>query len=129
MKAIFLLLIIGLCLTGCAKKNKSTLPADEAQRYEFKGKIIEISDPEKKIAKIQHEEIKGFMSAMTMKFPIKDDANFAKLTVGESITATLVYNPADNRSWLENLVIVKSGEAAPVPAGSNAIPGASAAGH
>lgn len=100
--------MVGIGLTGCEKKVAAPAQTAALQRHDFKGKIVEISDKEKKIAKIQHDEIKGFMAAMTMKFPVKDEANFAKLEVGDNITATLIYNPNDNRSWLENLVITKS---------------------
>jgi Cu/Ag efflux protein CusF len=118
--SIFPIILLCLFVIGCEKKVTAPAQLAAVQRHELKGKVVEISDLEKKIAKIQHEEIKDFMSAMTMKFPIKDDANFAKLAVGDNITATLIYNPNDNRSWLEGLVITKN---TPIPAASaNAAP-------
>jgi Cu/Ag efflux protein CusF len=41
------------------------------------------------------------MSAMTMGYPIKDPAEFSKLTVGEAITAT-VYVKGDEM-WVANI--------------------------
>ncbi len=119
-------IIICLLVSACEKKVAAPAQTTALKRYDFKGKIVEISDKEKKIAKIQHEEIKGFMSAMTMKFPVKDDANFAKLEAGDSLTAILIYNPNDNRSWLENLAITKgapvAGVVASPPASATPIP-------
>jgi Cu/Ag efflux protein CusF len=99
-----MLLTFCLCFAACERKVGA--PTGETKRYELKGKVVEV-EQEKKRLKVAHEEIKGFMAAMTMWFPVKDDANFSQAAVGDSITATLVYNPADNRSWLENLKVAK----------------------
>ena len=106
-----LLLALTLCLSLAACERKASAPthSGETKRYEFKGKVVEV-DKEKKRLKVAHEEIKDFMAAMTMWFPVKDEANFGKVEVGDQLTATLVYNSGDNRSWLENLSVVQSGK-------------------
>ena len=106
-----LLLTFTLCLslTACERKASAPTHNSETKRYEFKGKVVEV-DKEKKRLKVDHEEIKDFMAAMTMWFAVKDEANFGKTEVGDQVTAILVYNAGDNRSWLENLNIVKSGK-------------------
>jgi len=53
------------------------------------------------VATIKHEEIKGFMGAMTMGYQVKDPAEFSKLSVGEPITAT-VYQTTDDM-WIGNI--------------------------
>lgn len=53
------------------------------------------------VATIKHEAIPGFMGAMTMGYPVKDPAEFSKLSVGEPITAT-VYEKGDD-FWIGNI--------------------------
>jgi protein SCO1/2 len=55
-------------------------------------------DPSGHIAKINAQEIKGYMEAMTMEYPIKDQAEFATLHVGDHITATVFVQ--DLNYWL-----------------------------
>lgn len=110
-RLIGIIIAFAFCLSVSACGRKASAPAQsgETKRYEFKGKVVEI-DQEKKRLKVDHEEIKDFMAPMTMWFAVKDDANFSKVQVGDQLTAALVYNPNDNRSWLENLSVVKAGK-------------------
>jgi len=57
------------------------------ERYQLDGVILQLEPPN--IAKIKHQEIKGFMEAMTMEFPVKDAAEFATLHANDHITATV----------------------------------------
>ncbi len=96
-----------LCFWCSACERKVNAPTDAPKRYELKGKILKVEKANKRI-EVAHEKIEGFMDAMTMPFPVKDDANLDKLQVGDQITATLIYNLNDNRSWLENIQIIKT---------------------
>lgn len=95
-----------LFLSACEQTVKAPAHSGDVKRYELKGKVVKVEKAQKLI-EVDHEKIEGFMDAMTMPFAVKDDANFDKLQVGDQITATLIYNPNDNRSWLEKIVIVK----------------------
>jgi protein SCO1/2 len=53
---------------------------------------------------IAHEEIPGFMAAMTMPFSVREDWVYRSAAPGSAIRATLVVQ--DERSWLEDIVIV-----------------------
>ena len=68
---------------------------------------------------IAHEDIPGFMPAMTMPFVVleKDAALLPRVGPGDEVTATLV--APDSRYWLEDLVVVKKGTPDPnaTPAG------------
>lgn len=97
-------LTVCFCLLACQKK--AATDTSNLKRFPFKGNVISL-EPEKKRAKIQHENIPGFMDAMTMSFTVKDDANYSRLQPGDHVEATLVYNENDNRTWLENLQISK----------------------
>lgn len=104
---ILLLVAFCLSLSSCERKASAPTHSGEAKRYDFKGKVVEV-DKEKKRLKVNHEEVKDFMAAMTMWFPVKDEVSFGKVEVGDQLAATLVYSPNDNRSWLENLNLTKA---------------------
>ena len=51
---------------------------EETKKYELMGEVARL-DIENKIATIKHQPIGDWMGAMTMDFPVKDAADFAKL--------------------------------------------------
>jgi protein SCO1/2 len=59
------------------------------RRYPFKGQVLSVSADSKQ-ASIDHDEIPGFMSAMTMTYEARDPKEFEGLKAGDLITATLV---------------------------------------
>ncbi len=70
-------------------------PAPAAEkRHALRGEVIRLDEKEK-VAVIKHEEIKDFMDAMTMGFPVPDAAEWAKLQPGMKITATVVERKDD----------------------------------
>jgi Cu/Ag efflux protein CusF len=74
------------------------------ERYSLKGKVISV-DPQRREVHIAHEEIKGFMGAMTMPFQLKDEKLYGRLKPGDLVEATLV---VDGRGWrLENVAVIK----------------------
>lgn len=94
-------------------------PAPERREYKLQGQILSLK-PEQKEAIIRHEEITGFMSAMTMPYNVLDAAEYSDLAPGDLITASLIVEPT--RAYLEH---VKKVGTAPLelPAGQ-APPGA-----
>lgn len=96
----------------------SAVKSDAGQRYDFKGKVLAV-DRSKGEVTVEHEEVKGFMAAMTMDFPLRDADALNTVAPGDGIQATLVV--ADDGSyWLENPAITKTipGAAATTPAAS-----------
>ena len=89
-----LLIVAALLLASC---GKSPEPVKE---YQLKGEVLAI-DPGTHTAKIKGEKIEGWMEAMTMDYPVKDDAQLKKLAPGEPITATVYVQGADY--WLGNI--------------------------
>jgi len=63
-------------------------PSDRHE-YTLQGQILSVA-ADRKEANIKHEDIKGFMPAMTMPYKVRDTAEFANLKPGDLITATLV---------------------------------------
>ena len=81
---------------GCGKQ-------EPIKQYKLKGKVVRLV-PENRLAAIQHEEIKGWMEAMTMEFPVRDAAEFAKLKTGLAIEATV--NVRDIDYWLTDIRVL-----------------------
>ena len=69
-------------------------------------------EPNRLQADIKHEEIKGFMAAMTMPYKVGDAKELADLKPGDLITSTLVV--VTNDAYLKD--VKKAGEA---PAGDS----------
>jgi protein SCO1/2 len=113
-RLLSLLLLAALVAPAC---KREAAPAG-AQRYPLKGKVVEV-DTTRRTITIAHEDIPGFMPAMTMPFVVleKDAALLGGVGPNDEITATLVV--PDSRYWLEDLVVVKASaldpNAAPEP--------------
>ena len=98
-----LILIFGLIASACSSTStKSPEASNAAQRYEVKGKVVSANKADHKVT-IAHEEIKGYMEAMTMPFTLLEDWVYSELKPGAQIQATLVVD--QGRSWLENPVV------------------------
>ena len=77
-----LLLALALLLAGCHAKP-------EPKRYPMQGEVKAL-DAAAKTATIAAGKIGDWMEAMTMEYPVKPDAEFQKLHVGDKIEATVV---------------------------------------
>lgn len=106
LRSLALLTLSALFLASCA-------PRDGATRYPLSGKIesLDILDRELRIA---HDEIPGYMPAMTMPFKMPQDTRFLarfrgmpieRLRRGDVVTATLVVTA--DRSWVEGVRVVR----------------------
>src|SRR3954453_1144783 len=76
------LLALALLFAGCARKA-------EPKRYPMQGEVKAL-DAKAKTATIAAGKIGDWMEAMTMENPVKPDAEFQKLHVGDQIDATVV---------------------------------------
>jgi protein SCO1 len=105
---IMLMLAIGACvlMISCQKEPE--------RRFDLKGRVVSVNKSQREVT-IAHEEIKGFMDAMTMPFNVKEDWALSELAPGQSVEATLVIS--GDKSWIEGFRISKQ----------EAIPGAVAA--
>ena len=74
------------------------------KRYDLKGKVVAV-ETEKHLVTVSHEEIKGYMPAMTMAYTVPSDSDLQIIAPDDEITATLVIN--GNHSWLEDLIITR----------------------
>ncbi|MEO6726958.1 MAG: c-type cytochrome [Blastocatellia bacterium] len=81
---------------------RSASNAEPERRYTLKGKIVSV-ERELKQVMVEHEEVKEYMEAMTMPFPMKDEKMLGRLKKDDKIQATLVVGIGFWR--LENVVI------------------------
>jgi protein SCO1/2 len=106
-----------LVLLGASCRAK---PEPSGKRYELSGQVV-VVDQESRRLTIAHEDIAGFMDAMTMPFTVNDDWVFEAVAPGDEVEATLVVT--DESSWLEDLVISRKGAATetlpPIPGEPN----------
>ena len=77
-----LLVVAALTAEACGR-------APESRQYEVRGQILGV-DRERQEVLVDHEDIKGFMPAMTMPYKVSDPALLDGKTPGDLITATLV---------------------------------------
>jgi Cu/Ag efflux protein CusF len=82
MRRIAVLLPL-LLLAACAEKS------EPVKRYPMQGEVKAL-DASAKTATIAAGKIGDWMEAMTMEYPVKPDAEFQKLHVGDKIEATVV---------------------------------------
>ena len=83
-----------LLATGC---GRAPAPADsapaaskapEAERYAITGEVVR-AEPERKVLVVKHDEIKGYMPAMTMEFLVSD-GDLALARPGQRIRADMI---------------------------------------
>jgi protein SCO1/2 len=110
-------IIVVLCLAAiaCTKQQQTE------RSFELRGQILAVRPNDEVLVK--HEDIKGFMPAMTMPYKVRQPALLQSAAPGDLISATLVVG--DNDAWLTR--IDKTGTA-PLPAPeANSSSGVSAA--
>ena len=113
MRYLVLLILSFSLFTACGgDAGQTAADSENAKRYDMRGKVVSVDRLQKR-ARIAHEEIPGFMEAMTMEFPIREDWVWNDLVPGAEVRADLVVDSsAKDPYWLEKIAIV-----------GNAIPG------
>jgi len=120
-------IVFSLCLALLA----AACSRPEQRSYTLQGQVISL-DPARKLAVVKHEEIQGFMPAMTMPYEVEDVKALDGLSPGDLINATLVVfsngahlttirkvgtapleKPAESPSASSGFELLKPGEAVP----------------
>ena len=82
MRARFVFcLSVALAVSTCTKSDERT--------FTLQGQVLSL-EPARKMLTVKHEEIKGFMPAMTMPYEVRDANLLDGLAAGDLINATLV---------------------------------------
>ena len=123
-------LLAGAAVSACRKAevpsrapSRPALPAaptvgPNAKRYTLTGVVTAVDAAQSKIT-VQHEEIPGFMGAMTMAFPVRDDPKvIGFLRPGDRIEARLV---VDGDNYFLSDVLTKGFVPTPTPFGGTGI--------
>lgn len=130
-KGPVLLMLLAAAFAGCRKKSEPPAvapvrpaltpvspPSASAKRYPLKGVVVTVAASRPQIV-VRHEEIPGFMAAMTMPFPVRDDPKVVGLLrPGDRIEATLV---VDGDSYFLEEILTKGFVPTPSPGPGAAI--------
>jgi protein SCO1 len=106
-----LAVLLGLGTVSCSKQSSpsgapgTNAPATSGSStnpriYQVKGVLKEIRHERKK-ALIDHEDIPGYMEAMTMLLDVRDTNEFTGLTAGDTITFRMLVTEDDG--WIDQL--------------------------
>jgi protein SCO1/2 len=106
-----LAVVLGLGAVSCSKEtgpggaSGTNAPATSGSStnpriYQVKGVLKEIRHERKK-ALIEHEDIPGYMEAMTMLLDVRDTNEFTGLVAGDSITFRMLVTEDDG--WIDQL--------------------------
>lgn len=113
--SILTLILLGVFLAACG--TEADVAADGAApvhavsdaadhaTYDVRGRIIEIQDGGETLL-VDHEEIRGYMAAMTMPFTAEDVSEIEGLSVGDAIT--FVYHVTDEGMWITDIERIDS---------------------
>src|SRR5437016_4268342 len=101
---LFTALTVAL-VTSCRRSpdNSTTQPekASTNQRtFQVKGVVIELK-PKQNTVKIRHEEIPGYMQAMTMEFDVKNTNELGGLEPGNSVSFRMIVS--DKEGWIDQI--------------------------
>src|SRR5258706_16330688 len=116
------LLVAGLLgVSGCGRapqaplKSEAVTPPNTHQKiFEVKGVVIAVKPKEKSI-EIKHEEIPGYMPAMTMPFDVKNTKELAGLQPGDSVLFRMLVT--DTEGWIDQIRKISSGGTNVAPPG------------
>ncbi|HEX8746259.1 MAG TPA: SCO family protein [Pyrinomonadaceae bacterium] len=99
------LLLFSLASLSC-RATGGDAASPNAKRYDLKGKVVSVNKAENRVS-VAHEEITGYMDAMTMPFAVRKNDYWALdvLRPGDKLTAVLVVD--GGLTWIENIVITQ----------------------
>ena len=109
-------LSVALAVLFCAAC--SNVGSGDSKEYKLQGQILQLSRDGKE-ANIKHEDIVGFMPAMTMPYHVRDAKEFSGIAPGDLINATLVV--VSNDAYLKdvkkvgNAPLAQAADATPAP--------------
>jgi len=99
---VFLLVLAIVVIPSACRPRRS---ANE-KRYPISGKVVAVSASEHTIT-LAHEDIIGYMPAMTMPFNVKKEGDLQMVKPGDQLTGTLVVD--DLSSWVEITSVIEGG--------------------
>ncbi len=108
-RAILSAVVLALLAAGCQTTAPDGSTAVEGTRvFDVKGVVREL--PGGDTVRIRHEEIPGYMAAMTMPFTVKDTAELAGVQVDDTLGFRLTVTPEDG--WIDQIRVLERGQPA-----------------
>lgn len=105
---------LGLAGLSISCERAADSPPDAAGEtatlYRVRGEVRKVAE-DGTMAVIDHEEIPGYMAAMSMPFYPKEPTLFLALKSGQRIEFD--YHVAGTRSWVENITVLPESAAKP----------------
>ncbi len=95
----FSVVLFSLVFTSCSKPKSASDSASDTV-HPMRGIVREIRPAEDTVV-IEHEEVPGYMPAMTMPFNIRDAAEFGKIHPGSAIGFEFV--TTEDASWIRGI--------------------------
>jgi protein SCO1 len=112
---ILALITAGVLLGACGSDNgayqddrppaQSATEAPAHTTYDVRGRIVEIRNDGTRLL-VDHEEIPGYMAAMTMPFDVRDVNEVEGLAAGDAVT--FVYHVTPDGMWITDVAVVNS---------------------
>jgi len=100
MRSIALVVPVFLLLLAGSSAGCSRTASDDLRRIRMRGEVVGFEEQRGRLV-VAHDDIPGFMNAMTMAFRLKDSSLLHTFVVGDSITATLVIS--HDATYLDSL--------------------------
>jgi protein SCO1/2 len=113
-----LAVMLSLPAAACRGTNQGQ-DQSQVRRYHLKGTVVQVDKSQQHLV-VNHEEIPGFMAAMTMPYPVADAHTLEQLSPGDQITADVVVGQSEIH--LENVVVVKKSDGKTSPPGAQLQP-------
>lgn len=102
-----------LLLASCSEERAGSKSPDVAtQSYAVKGVVRELK-PDGRTVTIRHEEIPGYMEAMTMPFHVRETNELHGIAAGDVVSFRL--NVSDDASWIDQVKRTGNSSASEVP--------------
>jgi protein SCO1 len=86
--------------SACSRNSSSSAIPQNVTTYEVHGRIVSIT-PHHEAVTVAHEEVPGFMPAMTMPFAVKEPRLLSGYKTGDNIQFRLVVTQSD--SWIDQV--------------------------
>jgi protein SCO1/2 len=102
-----LLLLLEIPPSGCSsdrREKSDSIERDSVPSFLVRGRVVSVSRA-RRVVIIAHDEIPGYMAAMTMPFNVKDTMLLGLAHPKDSVVGAL--NVSKTESWLNTLRVVK----------------------
>jgi protein SCO1/2 len=89
-----------------APAHEGVLAAAGVRTFAVRGVVREIRDGSRQVV-IRHEEIPGYMAAMTMTFDVKDPGELAAVAAGDRVAFRMTVTETDG--WIDRIEVLERG--------------------